>query len=64
MRSNRKLTPLMERRILTHGSTIQKMMLQEYHLLNEEKALANYAYNEGVRLRKLGKSEKYGKLAN
>ena len=54
MRSNRKITPLMERRILTHGSTIQKIMLQEYHLLNEEKALAKYALNEALRFRGMG----------
>lgn len=54
MRSNRQITPLMERKILTQGSTVQRLMLQEYKLLNEEKTLANYALNEALRFKSMG----------
>ena len=51
-----KVTPLVERRIMTNGSTLQKLMLREYVTLNEEKAIANFIYQEGLHLKKLGYS--------
>ena len=54
MKSNKKLTPLMERRIMQSGNSVHKAILQEYKKIEEERTIAEHIYQEGLRLSSLG----------
>jgi hypothetical protein len=52
-----KITPLIESKILTNGTQIQKLMLQEFNTLNEEMSIAKFIYEESLHFKKLGYSQ-------